>query len=328
MSFLSSWWSAQPSEEKKDAGSEPAAEGSDPAAATESSKWMVGLESGAMSVMKKVKGYASSLGETAQVTMKKVSESTLIGDFQREQEKFEKEQRRQKDSAIPPWVGYNEEEKIKADILQLSADSRNVLREPPPGVQFQFDFTKSFPTAMAILKEDPRLQKLRFELVPKKISEQNFWCNYFYRVFLIKQSSQLATLSAADAKITLQERPTEDEKSAVEGTDSDTKSSQAPHSESFTAEPYTQSHPEEFASDAFHQGDEIINRESLKTELGQLGVASAPKDPVSDPSTWEDDLQTELKDLDLEGGELPENTETWEAELEQMLDMHSDVARS
>ena len=29
-----------------------------------------------------------------------------------------------------------------------------------------------------------------------RISEQNFWCNYFYRVFLIKQSSQLATLSA------------------------------------------------------------------------------------------------------------------------------------
>ena len=47
-------------------------------------------------------------------------------------------------------------------------DSRNVLREPPPGVQFQFDFAKSFPVAMAILKEDPRLQKLRFELVPKK----------------------------------------------------------------------------------------------------------------------------------------------------------------
>eukprot|EP00731_Ephydatia_muelleri_P032197 Em0023g704a len=289
---------------------------------------MSGFESGAFSVMNTVKGYASSLGESAQVTIKKVSESTLIGDFQREQEKFEREQRRQKDSAIPPWVGYNEEEKMKSDILQLSADSRNVLREPPPGVQFQFEFTKSFPIAMAILKEDPRLQKLRFELVPKKISEQNFWCNYFYRVFLIKQSSQLATLSAAGGKITLQEHPMEEEKPATEGTDSARTPAEAPRHESFTADPYTQSHPEEFASDAFHQGDEIINRESLKTELGQLGVTGTSHEPVLDPSTWEDDLQAELKDLDLqnvEGGELPEDKEAWEAELEQMLDMHSDV---
>lgn len=53
-------------------------------------------------------------------------------------------------------------------LFYIVQDSRNVLREPPPGVQFQFEFTKSFPIAMAILKEDPRLQKLRFELVPKK----------------------------------------------------------------------------------------------------------------------------------------------------------------
>ena len=78
-----------------------------------------------------------------------------------------------------------------------------------------FDFAKSYPVAMATLKEDPRLQKLRFELVPKKyfcsesltvtlfidlfhgrISEEKFWHNYFYRVFLIKQSSQLASLAS------------------------------------------------------------------------------------------------------------------------------------
>ena len=43
-----------------------------------------------------------------------------------------------------------------------------MLRNPPPGIQFHFDFAKSFPVALALLKEDPRLQKLRFELVPKK----------------------------------------------------------------------------------------------------------------------------------------------------------------
>lgn len=47
-------------------------------------------------------------------------------------------------------------------------DSRNVLRAPPPGIQFHFDFAKSYPVALSLLKEDSRLQALRFELVPKK----------------------------------------------------------------------------------------------------------------------------------------------------------------
>ena len=109
-----------------------------------------------------------------------------MNQFQAEQEKFAREKRRLRDAAVPPWVGYNEEEQMKAQILELSAvreqscrvlvpfqfrtfqDSRNVLRNPPPGVQFNFDFAKSYPVAMAMLKEDSRLQKLRFELVPKK----------------------------------------------------------------------------------------------------------------------------------------------------------------
>ena len=88
-----------------------------------------------------------------------------------------------------------------------------MLRNPPPGVQFNFDFAKSYPVAMAMLKEDSRLQKLRFDLVPKKcvfirpvkdrgflllcrVSEEKFWHNFFYRVFLIKQSSQLSSLTS------------------------------------------------------------------------------------------------------------------------------------
>ena len=43
-----------------------------------------------------------------------------------------------------------------------------MLRPPPSGVPFYFNFQHSYPVAMAILAEDPALQKLRFELVPKK----------------------------------------------------------------------------------------------------------------------------------------------------------------
>ena len=43
-----------------------------------------------------------------------------------------------------------------------------MLREPPPEVEFPFEYSRISPVAMVMLKEDPRLQKLRFELVPKK----------------------------------------------------------------------------------------------------------------------------------------------------------------
>ena len=72
------------------------------------------------------------------------------------------------DAAVPPWVGYNEEEEMKRQILDLSTDQRIFLRPPPSGVQFHFEFSKSYPVAMAILEEDEQLKKMRFELVPKK----------------------------------------------------------------------------------------------------------------------------------------------------------------
>ena len=48
---------------------------------------------------------------------------TILGDFAREQDKFISEHRdkkKQSEAAVPPWVGYNEEELMKAQILALS----------------------------------------------------------------------------------------------------------------------------------------------------------------------------------------------------------------
>lgn len=46
-----------------------------------------------------------------------------MNQFQEEQDKFTRESRRLRDAAVPPWVGYNEEEQMKAQILELSAVS-------------------------------------------------------------------------------------------------------------------------------------------------------------------------------------------------------------
>lgn len=49
-------------------------------------------------------------------------------------------------------------------ILQ---DKRNFLRSPPTGVMFDFNFDSMYPVAKVMLKEDPALEKMRFEIVPK-----------------------------------------------------------------------------------------------------------------------------------------------------------------
>lgn len=41
------------------------------------------------------------------------------------------------------------------------------MRSPPVGVDFSFNYETSYPVAMAILAEDPNLEKMRFDLVPK-----------------------------------------------------------------------------------------------------------------------------------------------------------------
>ena len=90
---------------------------------------------------------------------------------------------------------------MKAKILSLSNDKRNFLRAPPSGVTFEFDYASVSATALALLQEDQELEKMRYELVPKKVKEDEFWRNYFYRVNLIKQSFDLKDLEANNSRV-------------------------------------------------------------------------------------------------------------------------------
>lgn len=88
-------------------------------------------------------------------------------EFTKEQQEFIKEHGGNTELSEPPWVGCEDEEKVKAEILSLSADKRNFVRSPPGSVEFPFDMTASFPVALALLREDPELPKMRYEIVPK-----------------------------------------------------------------------------------------------------------------------------------------------------------------
>ncbi|KAF9899189.1 hypothetical protein BX616_003191, partial [Lobosporangium transversale] len=129
-----------------------------------------------------------SLSNAAQ----RVSANVTQG-IQKEHEEFLRQKKmdtvvpRQGTETLPVWAGLPNEEKIKAQILSLSKDQRNFLLPPPPGTNFVFDMNAYSSAAMATLKQDPNLDKMRFYLVPKEVEELVFWRNYFYRVSLLKQ---------------------------------------------------------------------------------------------------------------------------------------------
>ncbi|XP_042867062.1 synapse-associated protein of 47 kDa-like isoform X3 [Penaeus japonicus] len=136
----------------------------------------------------------ASVKEASSKIKESVEKNTLLSEFNKEQEAFIKAKGGKGGEALPPWVGYPDEEGLKEEILALSTDRRNFVRSPPTGVSFEFELEAFLPVAQATLAADPNLEKMRFELVPKTINEETFWRNYFYRVGLIRQSTELSTL--------------------------------------------------------------------------------------------------------------------------------------
>lgn len=66
---------------------------------------------------------SSTVIKGAQQIKQVVEEKSLLGNFTKEHEKFVTEKRtqqRREEAAVPPWVGYVEEEDMKKQILALS----------------------------------------------------------------------------------------------------------------------------------------------------------------------------------------------------------------
>ncbi|XP_068025271.1 synapse-associated protein 1 isoform X2 [Melanerpes formicivorus] len=278
------------------------------------------------------KKISESVAETAQTIKKSVEEGkidsiidkTIIGDFQKEQKKFVQEQQTKKsEAAVPPWVDSNEEETIQQQILALSADKRNFLRDPPAGVQFNFDFDQMYPVAMVMLQEDELLNRMRFDLVPKHVKEEVFWRNYFYRVSLIKQSAQLTALAAQQQAAGKEENKGREE-------DNQLKEAVRPKTPPVAIKPpikpqedeeeiSTSPGVSEFVSDAFDACN--LNQEDLRKEMEQL-VLDKKREGTSaveeEPADWEKELQQELQEYEVVT-ESEKRDDNWDKEIEEML---------
>ncbi|XP_046725688.1 synapse-associated protein 1 isoform X2 [Silurus meridionalis] len=285
----------------------------------------------ASSATKKI---TESVAETASTIKKSVEggnidgiiDKTILGDFQKEQEKFVQEKNAKKtDTAVPPWVGYSEEETIQQQILALSADKRNFLRDPPAGVQFHFDVEQMYPVALVMLQEDELLNRMRFDLVPKHVKEEVFWRNYFYRVSLIRQSAQLTALAAQQQAAERRD----DDKNGADPESENTTESRRPKTPPTTinTKPKSNQHHEEeeistspgvseFVSDAFDSCN--INQEDLRKEMEQLVLDKKNEEGELDASDWERELQQELQEYEVVA-ETDNKDENWDREIEEML---------
>ncbi|XP_038077568.1 synapse-associated protein 1-like isoform X2 [Patiria miniata] len=273
------------------------------------------------------KKVTETAAKTATIIQKTVQEKTIVGDFKKEQDKFVKEKHSKRaEAAVPPWVGYNEEEQMKEQIMALSQDKRNFLRNPPAGVQFQFDFASMFPVAMATLQEDEKLQKMRFDLVPKMIVEENFWRNYFYRVSLIKQSSQLTSLAAASSGNSSDSGSADTSSTKTDDTPSESDKSSAldisvePTPSSPADDEVPGSPPgAEFISDNFNKE---IDQAEIQKGFEQLGMDKKEDENngEEDIPEWEKELQQELQDYEVVEEEDTGGNEEWEREIDQMLE--------
>ncbi|XP_010787334.1 synapse-associated protein 1, partial [Notothenia coriiceps] len=228
-------------------------------------------------------------------------------------------------AAVPPWVGYNEEETIQQQILALSADKRNFLRDPPAGVQFHFEMEQMYPMAAVMLEEDQLLNRMRFDLVPKHVKEEAFWRNYFYRVSLVKQSAQLTALAAQQ-----QQKDSEDRGAGVSPEDvvltDNARPKTPPVSIKNTQEPAHEEEEEmsmspgvsEFVSDAFDSTG--IDQEDLRKEMEQLVLdkKDSPQSLDEETADWEKELQQELQEYEVVS-ESENRDEQWDQEIEKML---------
>ncbi|KAL7730926.1 hypothetical protein ACLKA6_014167 [Drosophila palustris] len=273
---------------------------------------------------------SSAISKAGSKIKETVKDNTILDSFNKEQEAFMKGQGGAGNGAAP-WIGHANESKIKEEILGLSQDRRNFVRAPPAGVDFEFSYDTAYPTAIAIMAEDKALETMRFELVPKIITEENFWRNYFYRVSLIIQAAELGTLGAdgvgqassgEDAKsqpdkenIDKNVSPVKNEtitetqanKGAVFNQPKpviDIKADETPK-ESDKKNITTKISESEFVSDEFQTSNETDLAE-IKDGMRKLGIDSMTQQALAsnDEEQWEKDLEAELKDYEVvdEGG--------------------------
>lgn len=256
-----------------------------------------------------VSSVLSKMGSATKALKQSVENTNIISEFNREQAKFIKEKKEaEANTGTVPWIGYRDEDGLRGKILELSKDQRNFIRSPPSGVTIDFEHESISGAALTLLKEDPNLHDMRFQLVPKIVKEDEFWRNYFYRVGLVRQQYELQELQDIenDTQVGNEDKSTSGKNLDIENeatrVDSGTKSTDVGE---FVSESYLAS------SKDIAEADESIKR---------LRVSEST-------SEWEAELQGELNEYEVVKDSVEEDNPEWENQIQEMLDAEQ-IAKS
>ncbi|KAK0098449.1 hypothetical protein PV326_008212 [Microctonus aethiopoides] len=251
----------------------------------------------------------------------------LIAELNKEQEAFIAGKPTEKGEAVAPWIGAPNEDALREECLALSTkrarkttakleiliDRRNFVRAPPPGVEFDWDFEAIQPVAQATLALDPNLETMR-------ISEENFWRNYFYRVSLLRQSHELnamASQAESNPKDGHETGYTEEFPAQI-GSSKDTTKEIITTNVSSNVE---SSVTNEFVSDSTRPSHKDISE--VKEGMKKLRMKTSKEEE------WEGELEAELKDFEIVPGEgktksttsnvTTTGKEDWEEQMDELL---------
>ncbi|KAL3110617.1 hypothetical protein niasHT_017495 [Heterodera trifolii] len=144
---------------------------------------------------------SSKLQEKATNISAIVSERTIIGNIEKERQKFMEELR--KEGKCVDEIGLDgllADVEAQQHIIAISSNPRNLTDEPPLTFALDSDIALVKQYANALFRLDPRLAVLRFELVPKLVPEDKFWRNYAYRISLVRKfvAEKCATAASSE----------------------------------------------------------------------------------------------------------------------------------
>ncbi|KAH3766732.1 hypothetical protein Pelo_1397 [Pelomyxa schiedti] len=180
----------------------------------------------------------------------------------------------------------------RGDIIKLATDQHALLNAPPSVPGFEFDYNSIVPVAFACLGADALLSKTRTSLVPKQISEENFWHNYFLRIHLIKASYQKASKATSTSTTKIESLLPEPPATSPAMFPAPPSTLPATLPQTATA-PTEETSTTEFVSDSLdgHQNNNVLWASSntwdeIKVALEELNLpAATPQTPPSNTTT-------------------------------------------
>eukprot|EP00954_Amorphochlora_amoebiformis_P028962 1392465-Amorphochlora_amoeboformis.AAC.2 len=173
---------------------------------------------------RKVVTMFSSFFESVKTGIQTIAENHLkeFGAEVKRNDALKREKKLQEDlrkKVIPPWAAIIEskaiiEADVKAKILEISKvlvlyvselgrkltytqqTQANFFFDPP--TKFECDLVAALPYIQGALTQDPELNKARYQLVPKRLKEEEFFRAYFYHVSIIREKLELKPLPISE----------------------------------------------------------------------------------------------------------------------------------